>query len=52
MIDEFRLQEVRWRGLDARMLEMNGRRISCGVLKKEMELVVLELWWSCCVKRW
>ena len=44
-IDVCCLNEVRWRGLGARMLWMKGRRyISCGGLETEMELVVWELW--------
>ena len=39
------LQEVRWRRQCGRMLGMKGRiYISCGCLKKEIELFVWELW--------
>ena len=43
MIDVSCLQEMRWRGQGASMLGMKGN-ISCGGLKKEMELVVWDIW--------
>ena len=42
MVDVCCLQEVRWRGQGASMLGMNGWKIKCGGLEKEMDLVVWE----------
>ena len=38
------LHEERWRGQCSRMLGMEIGDMSCGGLKKEMELAVCELW--------
>ena len=44
MIDVCCLQEVKLRGQGASMLGVKGRKGSNGGLKKEMVLVVWELW--------
>ena len=44
MTDVSCLLEVRWRGQVLQRWELRERDISCGGLKKEIELVVWELW--------